>query len=205
MLAAENAAPGFLDRQNVNAFLGPGSHLVAYPLRDCSSVNLVAISTGRDPGKGWDHAQDSRTALLHAFRNWNPEIRALLTTATSPRVWPLYEMPDGAWSNGRDTVLIGDAAHAVTPFAAQGAAMAIEDAYELALMLATHSPAEAFRLFCARRKPRIAKVRARGGFNRFVYHVGGPLAFGRDLVLKLRPPHSVAADFDWLYGYRAEH
>lgn len=204
MLVAEDTAPGFLDRQNVTAFLGPGSHLVAYPLRDCGSINLVAISTGRDPGKGWDHAQDSRTGLLHAFRNWNPEIRALLTTAALPRVWPLYEMPDGAWSNGRDTVLIGDAAHAVTPFAAQGAAMAIEDAYELALMLATHSPAEAFRLFCARRKPRVAKVRARGGFNRFVYHVGGPLAFGRDLVLKLRPPHSVAADFDWLYGYRAE-
>ena len=74
------------------------------------------------------------------------------------RKWALFAMRDGGVWNKGPIALLGDASHAMLPFAAQGAAIAIEDAYELALMLATHSPAEAFRLFCARRKPRVAKT-----------------------------------------------
>ncbi len=146
----------------------------------------------------------NRTELSHAFRAWHPRIRAMIDGIEQPRLWPLYEMPEGAWSNSRDTILIGDAAHAVTPFAAQGAAMAIEDAYELALALAMQAPADAIRAFATKRKPRVKKIGKRGAFNRFVYHVRGPLALGRNLVLKLRPPHEVAADLDWIYEYRAE-
>jgi len=99
-------------------------------------------------------------------------------------------------------VLIGDAAHAMMPFAAQGAAMAIEDAFELAAFLATRPVSEAISLFERHRMPRIAKLRQRGAFNRFAYHASGPIRLGRDIVLSLKPPQSLAADLDWIYGYR---
>lgn len=205
MLLSEQDAPDFIDRDKVTAFLGPSTHLVAYPLRDSGQINLVAIAHGRDPGKGWDHSAGGRTELKHAFRRWHPRVRGMIDSVEKPRMWPLYEMPEGAWSNSRDTILIGDAAHAVTPFAAQGAAMAIEDAYELALELAMQDPADAIRAFATKRKPRVKKIRKRGAFNRFVYHVRGPLALGRNLVLAFRPSHAVAEDLDWIYEYRAEY
>jgi salicylate hydroxylase len=89
------------------------------------------------------------------------------------------------------------------PFAAQGAAMAIEDAYELASFLAKRPVAEALRLFEARRVPRINRLRQRGAFNQFAYHARGPIRIGRDIVLSLKSPQSLAADLDWIYGYHA--
>ena len=117
-------------------------------------------------------------------------------------VWPLFECPDGAWTDGK-TVLIGDAAHAMTPFAAQGAAMAIEDAALLAASLAKAvDPAHALSGFERTRRERVARVRSRGAFNRFAYHARGPIALGRNLVLSLRKPDQLAGDLDWLYSYR---
>lgn len=117
--------------------------------------------------------------------------------------WPLFGCPDGAWTDGKDMVLIGDAAHAMTPFAAQGAAMAIEDAALLANRLAGASETgSALRRFEKERRERVAKVRSRGAFNRFAYHARGPVALARNLVLSLRKPEQLASDLDWLYGYR---
>ncbi len=111
-------------------------------------------------------------------------------------------MADGPWQNGHETVLIGDAAHAMTPFAAQGASMAIEDADLLANYIARGPLPSALSGFEAERRKRVARVRSRGAFNNFAYHASGPVAFARDLVLKWRAPASLAADLDWLYGYR---
>ncbi|HEX5933972.1 MAG TPA: salicylate hydroxylase, partial [Pseudorhizobium sp.] len=93
--------------------------------------------------------------------------------------------------------------HAMMPFAAQGAAMAIEDAVLLAAHVAgSTSIPDALAAFETDRTSRIARVRARGMFNRFAYHARGPARLGRDVVLAMRPPQSLAADLDWLYGYR---
>jgi salicylate hydroxylase len=127
----------------------------------------------------------------------------MLDREDGPTVWPLYEVGNGRWHNGRDTVLIGDAAHAMMPFAAQGAAMAIEDGFELAGMVASRPIDEALDAFEKRRQPRVARLRQRAAFNRFAYHARGPFRLGRDLVLSLRPSQSLAADLDWIYGYRA--
>lgn len=200
-------APRWLPRDAVTALLGPSTHLVAYPLSEMGTFNIVAIASGISPGETWDaQATDSqRHMLIKQFRRWHPEITALLAKPATPTFWPLHQVTSGRWHNGRDTVLIGDAAHAMMPFAAQGAAMSIEDAFVLAreVMKASTLPA-ALTSFEATRLARIAKVRARGAFNRFAYHARGPLRIGRDVVLSLRPPHSLAADFDWLYGYRAD-
>ncbi|WP_428428519.1 FAD-dependent monooxygenase [Pararhizobium sp.] len=198
---SETEAPAFFDTTKVSAFLGSGSHLVVYPMQRARSFNVVAITSGADPGKSWDNTlppEISRQRLLEAFSGWHAQIIDLLRHVVEPTVWPLYQVNDGAWNQGENVVLIGDAAHAMMPFAAQGAAMAIEDAFELASFLTAGKPLSAF---ADHRKTRIARVRSRGAFNRFAYHARGPVRLGRDLVLSLRRPESLAADFDWLYGY----
>ncbi|MBP1856670.1 FAD-dependent monooxygenase [Rhizobium herbae] len=197
----EAGAPAIFDATKVAAFLGNGSHLVAYPLPQTRSFNVVAITAGRNPGEAWDRtlpAEDVRKRLLDAFPGWHPQIVEMLRHAAEPTVWPLYEVSDGAWHRGEEIALIGDAAHAMMPFAAQGAAMAIEDAFELASFVAR---GQSLSAFVDHRKSRVARVRSRGAFNRFAYHARGPVRIGRDLVLSMRRPESLAADFDWLYGY----
>ncbi|OJU02886.1 MAG: salicylate hydroxylase [Rhizobium sp. 63-7] len=192
-------APDFIDRKNVTAFLGPSSHLVCYPLREAGCINLVAIVSKADP-----EADGRGRTLKHAFSRWHPAIQRLLSDVSAPTFWPLYEAGPGNWQDGAKTVLIGDAAHAMMPFAAQGAAMAIEDAFELAGRAARIPLGAALADFETRRRQRAEQVRRRGAFNKFAYHARGPVRFARDLVLGLRPPQALAADLDWLYGYRAE-
>lgn len=195
-----------LSGDRVTAFLGPDAHLVAYPIRETDSFNLVAIASGRPADEAWtDHNSNGRQRVLAAaFESWHPSLLSMLENAASATYWPLSTVDDGAWHNGRDIVLIGDAAHAMTPFAAQGAAMAIEDARELAHCLAgCADPPSAFARYEGNRKPRINRVRSRGAFNRFAYHARGPLRIGRDLILALKSPEALAADLDWLYGYGA--
>ena len=194
-----------MDKASVTAFLGPSSHLVCYPIRENAAFNIVAIVSGSSASRDWGSAGNKaqREQMLRGFSGWNNTILKMLEAQDQASFWPLYEMKGGRWHNGRDTILIGDAAHAMMPFAAQGAAMAIEDAFELAGMLSARSPAEAFELYEKHRAPRIARLRQRAAFNQFAYHARGPIRMARDLVLSLRPPQSLAADMDWIYGYRA--
>lgn len=199
-------APRFLDPRAVTAFVGPSAHLVAYPLTEANAFNIVAIHKGPAfISRGWEtQAGEAGAAFrLDAFSGWNKDIAALLALAEKPLAWPLYECGDGRWFDGNDLVLIGDAAHATTPFAAQGAAMAIEDAAELAQAVADASDIRtALSDFETRRRQRVRRVRARADFNRFAYHARGPVALVRDVVLGLRSSERLAADLDWLYGYR---
>jgi salicylate hydroxylase len=198
-------APAFLERTSVSAILGPSAHLVCYPLREANRFNMVAITAGNAASHDWTNqpTEAQRQQLLSRFSRWHPAIVELFAKTGDVTFWPLYETTNGRWHDGHNCVLIGDAAHAMMPFAAQGAAMAIEDAYELALFAPSHPVAEALRLFEAHRTPRIARLRQRGAFNQFAYHARGPMRIGRDIVLALRPPQSLAADLDWIYGYRA--
>lgn len=200
-----NAVPPWLPTGQVTAFLGPSSHLVAYSLKDRGCVNLVAIASGISPGNVWDaKASDAQRRMLAGqFHRWDRRVSELLVSIEDPTFWPLYQVSTGRWHNGRDIVLIGDAAHAMMPFAAQGAAMAIEDAFLLAEKIAgAPSLTAALPDFETERSARIARVRSRGAFNRFAYHARGPIRIGRDIVLSLKSPQSLAADLDWLYGYR---
>nr|CAD6412457.1 salicylate hydroxylase [Rhizobium sp. Q54] len=199
-------APDWLPLDQLTAFLGPSTHLVAYPLKDTDSINLVAIASGIGAGQMWDAkaSEAQHRMLVTQFSAWDSRISRLLADTDAATFWPLYQASIGRWQNGKDVVLIGDAAHAMMPFAAQGAAMAIEDAFLLAEKVhRAPSLPRALSDFEAERKARAARVRSRGAFNRFAYHARGPIRIGRDLVLALKPPQSLAADLDWLYGYRA--
>ena len=200
------AAPDFLPRDRVTAFAGPDAHVVVYPLKEAGALNLVAISSGTDPGPVWSIVPDEsqrREFVDRAFRSWHPRLRELLLTAPRPTWWPLFGVSDGHWTDNRQITLIGDAAHAMLPFAAQGAVMAIEDGYDLAAVVSSMPVGAALVRYEALRRARVARVRARGDFNRFAYHARGPVRIARDLTFALRPRSSLAASLDWIYGYRA--
>ncbi|KGF70223.1 salicylate hydroxylase [Hoeflea sp. BAL378] len=204
----DDSGRAVLDKRNVTAFLGPNAHLVAYPVDGGRAINMIAITRGMDPGRTWAQREDpsDRRVLLDAFAGWHPDLLSLFRQAPQMTWWPLFGVPDGRWSNDAGTILIGDAAHAMTPFAAQGAAMAIEDGYELAQAFSA-APASARGRALAdyetHRRARIGRARKRAAFNKFAYHARGPVRLGRDLVLAVKSPQSLARDLDWLYGYRA--
>jgi salicylate hydroxylase len=190
----------------VTAFLHGRFHLVAYPVRGGRTINLVAIAPAPAGPDGWSNDADL-SRLKAAMRGAAGELSDLVGRAEGWTTWPLHEVPQsGKWTDGDALALIGDAAHAMTPYAAQGAAMAIEDAVTLAAAVARtpDDMASALGLYEETRKPRVKRVGARGAFNRFTWHAAGPVAFVRDQVLALRSPETLAGDFDWLYGWDAE-
>ncbi|HEV7252512.1 MAG TPA: FAD-dependent monooxygenase [Mesorhizobium sp.] len=188
-----------LPQGSVAAFLHPRVHLVAYPLRQGAAVNLVAVArTSGAAGGDEDHR-----SFAHAFRNAAPALAEVAADRKPWTAWPLRIAPPRLpWAFDGRAALIGDAAHAMTPFAAQGAAMAVEDAATLASAFIAGGPS-ALPRWEAERKARIAQVLRRGMLNRLTWHAWGPIRLGRDAMLKLRPPETLAADLDWLYGWRA--
>ena len=116
----------------VSAFLHPGAHLVAYPIRGGAAFNLVAVTDGDREDEGWA-AERGHAGLVGALAGAAPALRALVEEAQPWSRWPVHTIdPCAPWVIGGRLALIGDAAHAMTPYAAQGAAMAIEDAVTLA-------------------------------------------------------------------------
>lgn len=190
----------------VTTFLDPRFHIVAYPLRSGDAINLVAVTKATAASETWTGTADS-APLRRALERAAPALAGLVESAGAWTAWPVHEVAaDAPWTRGGNLALVGDAAHALTPFAAQGAAMAIEDAAVLAELVAQRSGdiGGALARYEAVRRPRVARVRRRGAFNKFVWNAAGPLALGRDAVLGLRAPERLMADFDWLYGHDAE-
>jgi len=194
--------PSPFDAPVIGLWFGPGAHVVYYPVRDGRSLNLVAITEGGAEGQGWSQPADA-TALLERLKPFARELQSLLERATAWRRWSLYRLPPlKSFSAGR-VVLIGDAAHPVLPYLAQGAALAIEDAVSLAQSLDA-SPddlQQAIQLYERPRRARIARVQDLSRRYGWIYHVRGPIRLARNFVLGRR--HEVLRDFDWLYGRRA--
>jgi len=196
---------GAIPADRVSAFLHPRFHLIAYPVRAGSQINLVAFTKGGSLSRGWDNQADP-APLKDALEHAAPALARLVEGAAPWTAWPLHVVDRrSAWFDSRGMVLVGDAAHAMTPFAAQGAAIAIEDAAVLADQISGQPGdiAVALSRYDKLRRPRIKRVARRGAFNRFVWHAWGPIAMSRDLVLRLRSEERLMSDFDWLYGWDA--
>jgi salicylate hydroxylase len=186
----------------VTVFLHTRFHLVAYPIRSGTALNLVAITRSIEGMDRTAGAADP-AALAEAMRGSTGPLASLPQDAAPWTLWPISVVDERIpWTGAQRVALIGDAAHAMTPFAAQGAAMAIEDAVTLAELVAARPDniSGALTSYEEIRRPRVKRVAARGRFNRFAWHAGFPLSFGRDIVLRLREK-TLAADLDWLYGY----
>jgi len=190
----------------VTTFLHPGFHMVAYPVSKGDAFNLVAFTRGERIAEGWSGQADPGI-LASAMRGTAAGLARLVEMAGPWLTWPLHTVDQKQpWTMPAGIALIGDAAHAMTPFAAQGAAMAIEDAATLAASLAAFptDPARALVVWEDLRRRRITKVARRGGLNRLAWHAAGPVAIARNLFLKTRSADRLAADLDWLYGWQQQ-
>ncbi|WP_346894847.1 FAD-dependent monooxygenase [uncultured Roseibium sp.] len=199
-LPAERVDDDLLTRTGL--WLGPNAHLVHYPICAGREFNLVALVPERWTEEGWSATAD-RTALLDHFGNWAAGVKTLLEKPDTWLKWALCGVDaNGPWSDGK-IALLGDAAHAMLPFAAQGAAMAIEDA----AVLAHHFPPTAtnvrtvLKAYEADRRKRVKKVQETAVENGRIYHLSGPMAVGRNTVMKLMPPDRLSARQDWIYGW----
>lgn len=187
----------------VTAFLHAGFHMVAYPVSSGSAVNLVAFTRGERIANNWSGKADP-AILAKAMRGTSQDLARLVRESGAWTAYPIHTVDArGGWT-APNVALIGDAAHAMTPFAAQGAAMAIEDAATLAHHVSRSTgDLNAGLIEWERvRRPRVNRVTRRGAVNRLAWHAAGPVALARNLVLKMRSPESLAADLDWLYGWQ---
>lgn len=184
-------------------WLGPGAHLVTYPIDHSGTLNLVAVTRGKLSSANWSQT-GSRSELLAAFKGWAPPVQRLLDTADIWLTWPLFDGRPAKIGEGRVT-LIGDAAHPVLPHLAQGAGLAIEDAAVLAARLeeVPDDPAAAFRAYENERAARTASVQSAARRNGEIFRLSGVAAFARDAVLRVLGPERLMARYDWVYGYRA--
>ena len=184
-----------LDR--VSVLFGPGYHMVCYPLPHRRQVNLALFAAVKQPN-------DGGTAPTLPAKS-SPRIAAILAAAGqtwSP--WPLYTVEAPRWSAG-NIGLIGDAAHAMVPFQAQGAAMGIEDAAVLAPLLMSSDSAEAaFARYESIRRPRVTRVARTSASNGRIFHMPWPLSLARDSVIRAQGSRGHLRRLNWLYSHDAQ-
>jgi salicylate hydroxylase len=142
------------------------------------------------------------------FANWGADARDLVAASPGWNRWALLDRaPESRWSRGRIT-LIGDAAHAMLPFLAQGASQAIEDGASLAAHLGAagsgSSLTQALQLYDRARITRTARVQSGARSQGRIFHLSGPLALARDAALRLLPRNAALDRFAWIYGNDAE-
>lgn len=185
--------------------MGPGRHLVSYPLRGGRQRNLVAVEErARWAEESWSLTDDPMELRL-AFRGFGPRVRGWLDQADRVNLWGLFRHPVAARWHGGSAAILGDAAHPTLPFLAQGANMALEDAWVLARMLARlDTPAAAFAAYQAARAPRCRRLIAAANRNARAYHLASPLRELAHAALRLGgrlAPGLALSRFDWVYRH----
>jgi salicylate hydroxylase len=200
VIPAEEA--GALAIDAVGLWLSPEAHVVHYPVRGGSEIAVVVIAREDWQGTGWDEAAD-RTALPARLAGFHASLMKALAPVPEWRKWALYRLPPlPRWSAGRVT-LIGDAAHPMLPYLAQGGVLALEDAAVLADCLAAHADERAaFAAFETLRRKRATRVQGVSARQGRIYHLPPPLSLARDAVLRATPGAWLMAGFDWMYGWR---
>ncbi|MGC4396471.1 FAD-dependent monooxygenase [Hydrogenophaga sp. T2] len=188
-------------------WVGPGAHVVTYPVRRGELLNFVGVVEK----PGWtDESWNTRGTVdecLRDFAHWHEDVHAIVRAIEQPYRWALLGRdPMPRWSEGRAT-LVGDACHPTLPFLAQGAMMAIEDGVVVARCLAARpdDPAEAFRRFEALRHERTARIVRGSADNARRFH-DPRLASAEgaaDYVNREWSPERVQQRYDWLFSYDA--
>lgn len=184
-------------------FMAPGRHIVSYPLAG-GLRNIVAVEERAAwAEEGWTR-EGTQAELAAAFAGFGGPVPAWLGAAERVHVWGLHRHEVAQnWHDGR-RVLIGDAAHPTLPFLAQGANMALEDAWVLAQCLDTHGQAEALARYQDLRRARTVRIVAAANDNARNYHLRGPARLGAHLALRLvgaLAPGALLKRYEWLYGY----
>jgi salicylate hydroxylase len=193
--------PPDLWRPDVVLWAGPRTHLVHYPLRRGELWNIVAVFHSDRYVEGWN-AEADPAELWNRFQGQRPEVLRMLERIETWRMWVLCDRePVKDWSKGR-VALLGDAAHPMLQYLAQGAAMATEDAVCLAEKVAEQPgdlPA-ALAAYVQQRYLRTARVQIMARVYGDFYHARGPAAELRQQLLAPRTPEQSYEGIAWLYG-----
>lgn len=188
----------------VQVFMGPGRHLVTYPLA-WGLRNIVAVEEREGwAAEGWQH-EDDPDNLRRAFSGFTPEVRHWLDKIEQVHLWGLFRHPVAARWHDATRAILGDAAHPTLPFLAQGANMALEDAWVLADRLDRLPRAEALADYQAARRDRVERVIAAANANARNYHLSSPiLRTAAHAALRIGAalaPAAALRRFDWIYGH----
>ena len=186
--------------------MAPKRHIVTYPLRGGTMLNVVMVQEQSDWSRdGW-HLHDDASVVQKTFGDFGGPVADVIADIDEVHKWGLFRHPVApTWARGK-VVMLGDAAHPTLPFMAQGAVQAIEDAWALAASLAkSHDVASAFAAYQSLRLPRVRRVIATASGNAWKYHLSfPPVRFAAHLGLrgmsKLMPA-SMVRQFDWIYNY----
>ncbi len=223
-LVSQASLPASLRTQNVTVWMGAHAHVVHYPVRGGEWLNVVCLIEDAHPfGKGnanepqtWQRLQTWNTqntfeqtqqSLMHALRGAHTSLKNLIEHCQDWRLWPLCGRTpmQGAYQMAQGRVaLMGDAAHPMLPYLAQGAGMAIEDAQELGLQMRQVTGEDVPRClqkFAQARWQRNALVQNRALRNGDIFHATGPMRMARNAGLRVLG--SQLMDVPWLYGYNA--
>ena len=185
--------------------MGPGRHLVSYPVRGGTLINLVAVEERAEwAAEGWNHADDP-THVRAAFAAFGGMAKAMLDAVDDVTLWGLHRHPVAATWQRDGVAMLGDAAHPTLPFLAQGANMALEDAWVLADHIARLPRDAALAAYQTVRLPRVRRVIKAADGNAARYHLRpGPLRsaahLGLGLASRVVPGRMIGA-YDWLYGH----
>jgi salicylate hydroxylase len=186
--------------------MGPGRHLVSYPLRGNSLRNIVAVEEHETWAEESWTLRDDSMGLRLAFEGFSARVRGWLDQVEDPWLWGLFRHDVArTWTSPKGVAILGDAAHPTLPFLAQGASMALEDAWVLADALAAHDTlAAGLSAYQALRRPRTSRIVAAASGNARAYHLSGlPKVIGHAglrLVGRVSP-RAMLSRFDWLYGH----
>lgn len=202
-LVPQQSLPERLRSQQVTVWLGPNLHVVQYPVRRGEWLNVVGIIHGRTHAdlESWDHSANAADLRMAMADTCSP-LQDLIRSIDPWRLWPLCDRApmQGAQEQAQGRVaLLGDAAHPMRPYLAQGAGMAIEDAAELGRVLGLpglDAPA-ALQRYALNRWQRNARVQARSIRNGEIFHASGLMRWGRDVSLRLLGERLL--DMPWLY------
>ena len=201
------ALPDALVPPTATVWLGPNRHFVHYYVRGGELINFVGVvESDRWIGESWRETGDP-AELAADFAGWHPMVQMLIEAADGVFKWALYDRdPLPVWTRGAIT-LLGDACHPMLPYLAQGAAMAIEDAWVLSRMLERweDDPAQGLDEYQRYRRPRTARVQLRSRDQGREFHLHEPWqALRRNFKLALGSrllPEIAMGQFDWLHGY----
>ncbi len=191
------------EQPEATVFMGPGRHMVTYPLRGGSVVNIVAVEEREDwAEEGWFHKDDPAN-LRRAFSGFCDDAMALLERVEDVHIWGLFRHPvAGRWHKDRMAIL-GDAAHPTLPFMAQGAVMAMEDAWVLASSLDKAGLDKGGAFYQSQREDRATQIVEAANKNARNYHYANPAArFAGHTMMRLAgrmAPRAVYGRFRWIY------
>ena len=201
--------PREMTPKRVQVWMGPNAHLVVYPIAEGRQINVVVITRGEWNTPGWSAPGDANEIRQLMAKTWPAPVRMTINAVDQFTRYALFTMPNGGvWTKG-PIALLGDASHAMLPFAAQGAGMAIEDAAVLAECIGAFGPATTpssvaagIVRYAGQRSGRIARIQRTARQSGKIYHLRGTMALARDLTIRALGSKRLLARQDWIYDWQ---